>query len=245
LLALCGALDVIAAIGGSEIKDPVEGIARLVSHVETNVQNEFEMALIAQVILEREGVPPNGIEICPGVRPSALPLWTGTERRVKIDRPNPRNVTIIDDSPARCDAGPAKQPGTAPNRESQNETAHTSQRTSTSTQIRVSIGKGSSDSPRRRSDVPCRRVCQAPDLWAASLGVGCGAHRENPRIRNRTRTVVVGVRIHVSGDVGADLTNQRQAHRAEVTRSVAHPSTRQRTAISGRQGIGSAHDIGN
>jgi hypothetical protein len=82
------------------MKDPVEGTATLVSYNETNVQNEFEMTLIAQVIVEGPGLPPTAVEIYPGVRPSQLPLPEGYIWKVKVDRAKPKRVKILEDSDA-------------------------------------------------------------------------------------------------------------------------------------------------
>ena len=72
------------------MKDPADGTATLVSYVETNVVNEFDTVIIAQVVVQAEGLEPTAVEWTTG---SATPScrssratsgrceWTARSRR--------------------------------------------------------------------------------------------------------------------------------------------------------------------
>lgn len=91
------------------MKDPVEGTARLVSYQLTNVSNEFDRVIQAQVVVEAPGLEPTAVEITHGVPHGELPLMPGTTWRVKVDRKNPKKVKVLgadrDEVEAQVEAG--------------------------------------------------------------------------------------------------------------------------------------------
>lgn len=78
------------------MKDPVEGTARLVSYELTNVRNEFDQVIQAQVVVEAPGLEPTATEIIHGVPHGELPLMPGTTWRVKVDRKNPKKIKVLE-----------------------------------------------------------------------------------------------------------------------------------------------------
>jgi hypothetical protein len=79
------------------MKDPFEDTATLVSYVETNACNEFDVVLIAQVIVQAEGLPPTAVEANPGIPLSQRPLAPGTAWKVRVDRKNPKHLKFLSD----------------------------------------------------------------------------------------------------------------------------------------------------
>jgi hypothetical protein len=79
------------------MKDPVEGAAILVSCVETNARNEFDVVLIAQVIVQAEGLPPTAVEANPGIPLSQMPIAPGTVWKVRVDRQHPKHLKFLSD----------------------------------------------------------------------------------------------------------------------------------------------------
>lgn len=79
------------------MKDPVEGTAQLVSYVETNARNEFDVTCIAQVIVEADGLEPTAVEWIVGVPHSELPMDPGRIWRVRVDRKNPKHLKLDED----------------------------------------------------------------------------------------------------------------------------------------------------
>jgi hypothetical protein len=95
------------------MKDPVEGTATLVSYVETNARNEFDVVLIAQVVVQAEGLPPTAVEANPGIPLSQMPVAPGTVLRVRVDRKNPKHLKFLlgeadEDADAQVTAGRAQ-----------------------------------------------------------------------------------------------------------------------------------------
>jgi hypothetical protein len=78
------------------IKDPVHGTARLVSYEETNARNEFDTTIIAQVVVQGEGVEPVAVESAIGVPNSQLPLDAGTTWDVVFERDNPKHFKTVE-----------------------------------------------------------------------------------------------------------------------------------------------------
>jgi hypothetical protein len=93
------------------MKDPVRGTARLVSYEETNMRNEFDTTIVAQVIMEGEGVAPTAVESRIGVRNSELPLPSGTTWDVEFERDDPKHFKTIerDEQTVEAEHAAAKQ----------------------------------------------------------------------------------------------------------------------------------------
>ena len=79
------------------MKDPADGTATLVSYVETNAGNEFDRVVIAQVVVQAEGLQPTAVEWTVGVPTSSLPLDAGHVWPVRVDRANPQHLKLDDD----------------------------------------------------------------------------------------------------------------------------------------------------
>jgi hypothetical protein len=94
------------------MKDPVEGTAQLVSYVETNARNEFDVTCIAQVVVQAEGLEPTAVEWIVGIPHSELPMDPGRTWRVRVDRKNPKHLKL-DDSGEREAAEAAQESGRA------------------------------------------------------------------------------------------------------------------------------------
>ncbi|MHB8694422.1 MAG: SHOCT domain-containing protein [Solirubrobacteraceae bacterium] len=94
------------------MKDPVEGTATLVSYVETNARNEFDVTVIAQVIVTADGIPPTAVEWITGIPHSQLPISPGRVWNVQVDRNNPKHLKA-DTKQARQDGEAAHQAGRA------------------------------------------------------------------------------------------------------------------------------------
>ena len=95
------------------MKDPADGTATLVSYVETNVVNEFDTVIIAQVVVEAEGLEPTAVEWTTGVPNSALPMDPGHVWPVRVDRAKPTRMKLDDErqeqqAQAAQDAGRAQ-----------------------------------------------------------------------------------------------------------------------------------------
>jgi hypothetical protein len=78
------------------MKDPVVGTAQLVSYEETDFRNEFDTTILAQVIVEGDGVQPTAVESRIGVPNSQLPLDSGTTWQVQFERDNPKHFKTIE-----------------------------------------------------------------------------------------------------------------------------------------------------
>ena len=78
------------------MKHPVNGTARLVSYEETNVRNEFDTTIVAQVIVEGDGVPATAVESHIGVPNSQLPLDAGTTWQVVFERDDPKHFKALE-----------------------------------------------------------------------------------------------------------------------------------------------------
>jgi hypothetical protein len=94
------------------MKDPVEGTAQLVSYVETNARNQFDVTCIAQVIVAAEGLEPTAVEWIVGIPHSELPMDPGRTWRVRVDRKNPKHLKLDDDAESEA-AEAAQQSGRA------------------------------------------------------------------------------------------------------------------------------------
>lgn len=89
------------------MKDPVEGTAQLVSYVETNARNEFDVTCIAQVVVQADGLEPTAVEWIVGIPHSELPMEPGRVWRVRVDRKNPKHLKL--DERGEAEAGQAAQ----------------------------------------------------------------------------------------------------------------------------------------
>jgi hypothetical protein len=89
------------------MKDPVAGTAQLVSYVETNARNQFDVTCIAQVVVQADGLEPTAVEWIVGVPQSELPMAPGRVWRVRVDRKNPKRLKV--DESADREAGEAAQ----------------------------------------------------------------------------------------------------------------------------------------
>jgi hypothetical protein len=63
----------------------------------------FDVVLIAQVIVQAEGLPPTAVEANPGVPLSQMPLAPGMVWKVRVDRQNPKHLKFLSDQ-AEADA---------------------------------------------------------------------------------------------------------------------------------------------
>ncbi len=79
------------------MKEPVDGTATLVSYVETDARNEFDVVPIAQVIVQAEALPPTAVEANPGIPLSQMPIAPGTVWKVRVDRKNPKHLNFLSD----------------------------------------------------------------------------------------------------------------------------------------------------
>jgi hypothetical protein len=84
------------------MKDPADGTATLVSYVETNVANEFDTTVIAQVIVKADGLEPTAVEWTVGVPHGELPMSPGREWPVRVDRKNPKHLKLDEDRQRRA-----------------------------------------------------------------------------------------------------------------------------------------------
>jgi hypothetical protein len=94
------------------MKDPAAGTAQLVSYVETNARNEFDVTCIAQVVDVAEGLEPTAVEWIVGIPHSELPMEPGRVWRVRVDRKNPKHLKL-DESGEREAAEQAQESGRA------------------------------------------------------------------------------------------------------------------------------------
>jgi hypothetical protein len=78
------------------MKHPVNGTARLVSYEETDMRNEFDTTIVAQVIVEGDGVQPTAVESRIGVPNSQLPLDSGTIWQVVFERDDPKHFKTVE-----------------------------------------------------------------------------------------------------------------------------------------------------
>ena len=89
------------------MKDPAEGTAQLVSYVETNVRNEFDVTCITQVIVQADGLEPTAVEWVVGIPHSELPMEPGRVWKVRVDRKKPKHLKL--DESGEAEAGQAAQ----------------------------------------------------------------------------------------------------------------------------------------
>jgi hypothetical protein len=94
------------------MKDPAAGTAQLVSYVETNARNEFDVTCIAQVVVQAEGLEPTAVEWIVGIPHSELPMEPGHVWRVKVDRKNPKHLKRDEDAEEEA-AAAAQESGRA------------------------------------------------------------------------------------------------------------------------------------
>jgi hypothetical protein len=80
------------------MKDPVEGTATLVSYNETNLCNEFDTTIHAQVVVTADGLEPTAVDAFFGIPNSQLPLMPGVVFDVRVDRSNPEHVQLLNDA---------------------------------------------------------------------------------------------------------------------------------------------------
>ena len=78
------------------MKNPVNGTARLVSYEETDMRNEFDTTIVAQVVVEGDGVPATAVESRIGVPNSQLPLDAGTTWQVVFERDDPKHFKAVE-----------------------------------------------------------------------------------------------------------------------------------------------------
>jgi hypothetical protein len=83
------------------MKDPVDGTATLVSYVETNAANEFDRVVIAQVVVQADGLEPTAVEWTVGIPNSSLPPEAGHVWPVRVDRADPTHLKVDDDRQAQ------------------------------------------------------------------------------------------------------------------------------------------------
>jgi len=77
--------------------DPADGTATLVSYVETNAANEFDRVIVAQVVVQADGLQPTAVEWTVGVPNSSLPLESGHVWPVRVDRAKPQHLKLDED----------------------------------------------------------------------------------------------------------------------------------------------------
>ena len=92
------------------MKDPAEGTATLVSYGETNAVNEFDTVIIAQIIVQAEGLQPTAVEWSVGIANSELPLPSGYVWPVRVDRAKPTHVRL-DDKRRQVEAEAGREAG--------------------------------------------------------------------------------------------------------------------------------------
>jgi len=80
------------------MKDPVEGTATLVSYNETQLANEYDTTIHAQVVVRADGLEPTAVDAYFGIPNSQLPLMPGVVFDVKVDRSNPKHVQLRKDT---------------------------------------------------------------------------------------------------------------------------------------------------
>jgi Short C-terminal domain len=78
------------------MKDSVRGTAQLVSYEETSFRNEFDTTIVAQVIVQGEGIQPTAVESRISVPNSQLPLSPGDSWDVVFERDDPKQFKTVE-----------------------------------------------------------------------------------------------------------------------------------------------------